>query len=54
MQTTSNSKTLIANLMAYGASEVAAKASRLLVVVAVARTLDLKEIGIAATAIAAG
>ncbi|MEY1557881.1 oligosaccharide flippase family protein [Yoonia sp. R2331] len=40
--------------MAYGASEVAAKASRLLVVVAVARTLDLKEIGIAATAIAAG
>ncbi|MFT5630765.1 MAG: lipopolysaccharide exporter [Gammaproteobacteria bacterium] len=45
---------LFSNLMAYGASEVAAKASRLLVVVAVARTLDLTEIGIAATAIAAG
>lgn len=50
----SQSKALIANLMAYGASEVASKASRLLVVIAVARTLDLKEIGIAATAIAAG
>jgi lipopolysaccharide exporter len=47
-------KGLISNLMAYGASGVAAKASRLLVVVAVARTLDLTEIGIAATAIAAG
>ncbi len=54
MKPASNTKALIANLMAYGASEVAAKASRLLVVVAVARTLDLKEIGIAATAIAAG
>lgn len=42
------------NLVAYGASEVAAKASRLLVVVAVARTLDLTEIGIAASAMAAG
>lgn len=45
---------LVGNLMAYGASEVAAKASRLLVVMVAARTLDLTEIGIAATAIAAG
>jgi PST family polysaccharide transporter len=43
-----------ANLIAYGASEVAAKASRLLVVIAVARTLDLTQIGIAASAMAAG
>ena len=42
------------NLIAYGASEVAAKASRLFVVVAVARTLDLTQIGIAASALAAG
>lgn len=41
------------NLAAYGASEVAAKASRLLVVVAVARTLDLAQIGVAAAALAA-
>ena len=41
------------NLFAYGASEVAAKASRLLVVVAVARTLDLAQIGVAAAALAA-
>lgn len=54
VQSASNTKSLISNLLAYGASEVAAKASRLLVVVAVARTLDLHEIGIAATAIAAG
>jgi PST family polysaccharide transporter len=47
-------KTLAHHLIAYGASEVAAKASRLLVVVAVARTLDLKEIGLAAAAFAAG
>jgi lipopolysaccharide exporter len=51
---TTNTKALIANLMAYGASEVASKISRLFVVVAVARTLELTEIGIAATAIAAG
>lgn len=43
---------LAANLMAYGASEAAAKASRLLVVIAVARTLDLTAIGIAAAAMA--
>jgi PST family polysaccharide transporter len=50
----SNNSGFVGNLIAYGASEVASKASRLLVVVAVARTLDLKEIGIAATAMAAG
>jgi PST family polysaccharide transporter len=44
---------LFGNLLAYGASEVAAKASRLLVVVAVARTLDLSQIGLAAAALAA-
>ena len=54
MQITSQSKAFVGNLMAYGASEVASKASRLLVVMAVARALDLKEIGIAASAIAAG
>lgn len=42
------------NLLAYGASEVAAKASRLLVVIAVARVLDVSQIGLAAAAIAAG
>lgn len=47
-------KSLASNLIAYGASEVAAKASRLLVVIAVARTLDLTQIGIAASAMAAG
>ncbi len=44
---------IVQNLLAYGASEVAAKASRLLVVVAVARTLDLEQIGMAAAALAA-
>ncbi|WP_341365904.1 oligosaccharide flippase family protein [Yoonia sp. BS5-3] len=47
-------QTLAQNLIAYGASEVAAKASRLLVVIAVARTLELTEIGLAAAAFAAG
>lgn len=41
------------NLFAYGASEVAAKASRLLVVIVVARSLDLTQIGVAAAALAA-
>lgn len=41
------------HLMAYCLSEVAAKASRLLVVVAVARTMDVRAIGIAAAALAA-
>lgn len=54
MPITAQSKAFVGNLMAYGASEVASKASRLLVVMAVARTLELKEIGIAASAIAAG
>jgi PST family polysaccharide transporter len=54
MPLSDTTKTLATNLVAYGASEVAAKASRLLVVIAVARTLDLTEIGIAASAMAAG
>ncbi|MEQ9676078.1 MAG: oligosaccharide flippase family protein [Roseovarius indicus] len=41
-------------LLAYAASEAAAKASRLLVVVAVARMMDPEAIGIAAAALAAG
>ncbi len=45
---------LVRSLIAYGASEVAAKASRLLVVVAVSRTLDAEAIGLAAAALAAG
>lgn len=44
---------LAQNLIAYGASEAASKASRLVVVIAVARTLDLAEIGVAAAALAA-
>ncbi|WP_342077563.1 oligosaccharide flippase family protein [Yoonia sp. SS1-5] len=47
-------KILAQNLFAYGASEVASKASRLLVVIAVARSLELTEIGLAAAAFAAG
>jgi protein involved in polysaccharide export with SLBB domain len=46
-------RALAANLMSYGASEVASKASRLLVVIVVARTLDLAEVGVAAAAMAA-
>lgn len=46
--------TFAKNLMAYGASEVAAKLSRLLVVIAIARTMNVAEIGVAAAAIAAG
>ncbi|WP_170599917.1 oligosaccharide flippase family protein [Ruegeria arenilitoris] len=42
------------HLLAYTASEVAAKASRLVVVVAVARTLSPEAIGLAAAALAAG
>lgn len=41
------------NLLAYGASEAAAKASRLLVVIAVARSMDAAAIGLAAAALAA-
>ncbi|MFK7754312.1 MAG: oligosaccharide flippase family protein [Sedimentitalea sp.] len=54
MPVSDTTKSLATNLIAYGASEIAAKASRLLVVVAVARTLDLTQIGIAASAMAAG
>ncbi|MGX9355812.1 oligosaccharide flippase family protein [Roseobacteraceae bacterium S113] len=43
-----------AQLAAYGASEAAAKASRLFVVIAVARSLDAQMIGVAAAALAAG
>jgi len=43
-----------AQLAAYGASEAAAKASRLFVVIAVARTLEADMIGLAAAALAAG
>lgn len=42
------------NFLAYGASEVAAKGSRLLVVIAVSRTMDIAQIGVAAAALAAG
>ena len=48
-----NIRAFAGNLLSYGASEVAAKASRLLVVIVVARTLDLTQIGIAAAAMAA-
>lgn len=44
---------LVHNLLAYGASEAAAKVSRLMVVVVVARSLDLAQIGVAAAALAA-
>ncbi|MDA7423944.1 oligosaccharide flippase family protein [Thalassococcus lentus] len=44
----------MSHLLAYGASEIATKLSRLFVVVAVARTLDVAEIGIAAAALATG
>lgn len=47
-------KPIFGHLMAYGASEIATKLSRLGVVVAVARTLDVAEIGIAAAALAMG
>ncbi|SEQ03297.1 polysaccharide transporter, PST family [Loktanella sp. DSM 29012] len=54
MQLTRKPTAFVGNLMAYGASEVASKVSRLFVVMAVARSLDLTQIGIAASAIAAG
>lgn len=44
----------ISHLMAFGASELATKASRLFVVIAVARMLSPSEIGIAAAALAMG
>jgi PST family polysaccharide transporter len=45
--------TLLRNLAAYGASEAAAKGSRLFVVVVIAHRLDPLQIGLAATALAA-
>ncbi len=42
------------HLLAYGASELATKLSRLGVVIAVARTMEAQEIGIAAAALATG
>ena len=47
-------KRFTGQLMAYAASEAAGKASRLLVVIAVARTMNPEAIGIAAAALAAG
>lgn len=52
-QQTATIGTLARNLAAYGASEAAAKVSRLFVVVAVAHRLDPVQIGLAATALAA-
>lgn len=48
------SSTFISHLLAYGASEVATKLSRLFVVIAVARVLDPVQIGLAAAALAMG
>lgn len=48
------SSTFISHLLAYGASEVATKLSRLFVVIAVARLLDPVQIGLAAAALAMG
>ncbi len=53
MTTVSQTRSFARNLAAYCLSEVAAKASRLIVVVAVARTMDVAAIGVAAGAIAA-
>ena len=52
MTRTSHQDSIMRNLFAYGASEIAAKASRLLVVVVMARSLDLSQIGMAAAALA--
>ncbi|WP_416358973.1 oligosaccharide flippase family protein [Antarctobacter sp.] len=49
-----NRSTFISHLMAYGASEVVTKLSRLFVVIAVARVLDPEQIGLAAAALATG
>ncbi|MGP6085896.1 oligosaccharide flippase family protein [Antarctobacter jejuensis] len=47
-------KSFVGHLLAYGASEAATKASRLFVVIAVARVLDPAQIGLAAAALAVG
>jgi PST family polysaccharide transporter len=44
----------LSNLMAFGASEAASKATRLLVVIAVSRNLDAAAVGYAAAALAVG
>ena len=51
---TSGTSSLLANLLAFGASEVSGKATRLLVVVAISRTLDAESVGYAAAALALG
>ncbi|AZV77471.1 polysaccharide biosynthesis protein [Parasedimentitalea marina] len=48
------SSSFLTNLMAFGASEVSAKATRLLVVVAISRTLSAENVGYAAAALAVG
>ncbi|MCA0872929.1 oligosaccharide flippase family protein [Seohaeicola saemankumensis] len=48
------SQGFLRNLMAYSVSEVAAKSSRLLVVIAISRSMDVAQIGLAAAAMAAG
>jgi lipopolysaccharide exporter len=53
MQSSLTSGPFVRNLLAYGASEAAAKASRLLVVISVARSMGAAEIGVAAAAMAA-
>lgn len=50
----SSAPSLLANLLAFGASEISSKATRLLVVVAVSRTLDAESLGYAAAALAVG
>ncbi len=44
----------ISDFLAFGASEITAKVSRILVVIAVARSMDAAQIGVAAAALAAG
>ncbi|WP_240705218.1 oligosaccharide flippase family protein [Pacificoceanicola onchidii] len=53
-QSPQRSPSFLSHLLAYGASEAATKLSRLGVVLVVARTLDLAEIGLAAAALATG
>lgn len=50
----SGTSSLLANLLAFGASEVSAKATRLLVVVAISRSLSAENVGYAAAALAIG
>jgi len=53
-RTFSGTSSLLTNLMAFGASEVSGKATRLLVVVAISRTLSAENVGYAAAALAVG